>query len=428
MKRDKKDIKRVVIIGGGFAGLEAAKRLRKEPVEVILLDRNNYFNFQPLLYQVAMGGLEPNSVAYPLRRVFQKADNVKVRVAEVEGVAPDKQLVYTNIGKLAYDYLVIATGSRPKFFGLNQDYLLPLKTVPDSLRLRNWVLQRFEKALVEKNERKRDALFNFVVVGGGPTGVELAGALSEMKHWVLPKDYPDLETERMEIYLLEGLNRLLPAMSEEASRKALQYLDKMGIHVGLNKLISDYNGRSIKFGKQTITSRSIIWTAGVEAAPPQGFREEAFTIDRRLVVDLYSRVRGTENVFAVGDVALMPTEAYPDGHPMLAPVAMQQGRRLGKNISNIVKGKALEPFKYANYGVMATIGRNKAVADLPGIKIHGFPAWLAWMFIHLFKLIGFRNKIVVIINWVYNYFTYDKALRLILTKPKEEKAYVYQEE
>jgi len=422
MHSKQKDRKRIIIIGGGFAGLEAAMRLRSQPADVLLLDRNNYFTFQPLLYQVAMGGLEPNSVAYPLRRIFKNTGNVKVRVAEVEGIAPDEQQVYSSIGKLPYDYLVIATGSRPQFFGLNKDHLLPLKTVPDSLRLRNWILRRFEEALVEKNERKREALFNFIVVGGGPTGVELAGALSEMKRWVLPKDYPDLETERMQIYLLEGLNRLLPSMSQKASRKALQYLDKMGVHIGLNKLVSDYDGRSIKFGNQHIPSRNIIWTAGVEAAPPEGFSEKSFAIDRRLVVDLYSRVRGTENIFAVGDVALMPTDNYPEGHPMLAPVAMQQGEHLGRNLVNIVKGKAPKAFKYSNYGVMATIGRNKAVADLPGAKIHGFPAWLAWMAIHLFKLVGFRNKLIVIINWIYNYFTYDKALRLILTKPKEEKA------
>ncbi len=427
MQLPKSEHKRVVVVGGGFAGLEVVKALANKPVQVVLLDRQNYFTFQPLLYQVATGGLEPNSVAYPLRRLFYRAGNVLFRIAEVGEVDVGQHCLHTSAGRIKYDYLVIATGSRPQFFGLDQRYLLPLKTVPDALRLRNWVLRRFEKALVEKDERKRAALFNFVVVGGGPTGVELAGALAEMKRFVLPKDYPGLDIERMQIYLLEGLNRLLPFMSEEASRQALEDLDRMGVRIGLNKLISDYDGRKIEFGHTVIPTRSLIWTAGVEAAPPEGLREDAFSIDRRLVVDPFSRVRGTENVFAVGDVALMPSEAYPEGHPMLAPVAVQQGKHLGKNLQRLLGKENLQAFHYRDKGTMATIGRNKAVADLPLGTISGFPAWIAWMFIHLLWLVGFRNKAVVLLNWMYNYFTYEKALRLIITKPKKEKAHAYQD-
>lgn len=420
--------KRVIVIGGGFAGLEAVKALLDQPVQVVLLDRQNFFSFQPLLYQVATGGLEPNSVAYPLRRLFRRAGNVFFRVADVQQIDTEAQTLHTSAGQLTYDYLVVATGSRPQFFDLDQQFLLPLKTVPDALRLRNWVLQRFERALVEKDARKEAAFFNFVVVGGGPTGVELAGALAEMKRYVLPKDYPSLDFDRMQIYLLEGLDRLLPAMSEKASRKALEKLDRMGVQVGLNKLISEYDGQQIEFGKTIIPTRNLIWTAGVEAAPPSGLRDDAFSIDRRLVVDTFSRLRGVKNVFAVGDVALMPTSDFPDGHPMLAPVAIQQGRQLGKNLLNLIRGHSLQPFRYSDKGTMATIGRNKAVADLPIGTISGFPAWIAWMLIHLLGLVGFRNKAVVLVNWTYNYFTYEKALRLIITKPQEEETPVFQDE
>ena len=428
MQIPESEYRRVIVIGGGFAGLEVVKTLVDQPVQVVLLDRQNFFSFQPLLYQVATGGLEPNSVAYPLRRLFRRAENVLFRVADVQHIDTEAQTLHTSTGQLTYDYLVVATGSRPQFFDLDQQFLLPLKTVPDALRLRNWVLQRFERALVEKDARKQAAFFNFVVVGGGPTGVELAGALAEMKRYVLPKDYASLDFDRMQIYLLEGLDRVLPAMSEKASRKALENLDRMGVQVGLNKLISEYDGQQIEFGKTVIPTRNLIWTAGVEAAPPGGLRGDAFSIDRRLVVDTFSRLRGVENVFAVGDVALMPTSEYPDGHPMLAPVAIQQGRQLGKNLLNNIRGQALKPFRYNNKGTMATIGRNKAVADLPLGTMSGFPAWIAWMLIHLLWLVGFRNKAVVLVNWIYNYFTYEKALRLIITKPREKEMPVYQDE
>ncbi len=413
--------KRLVIIGGGFAGLNLARGLDGTALQVILLNATNYFNFQPLLYQVATGGLEPNSIAYPLRRIFQGANNVSVRVAEVMGIRPSSRTIQTSQGSLTYDYAVIATGSRPNFFGLDPDVLLPLKSVPDALRLRNWILTRMEEALVEKDPSRKKAMMNFIIVGGGPTGVELAGALAEMKRWVLPSDYPDLDLRQMRIHLLEGENRLLPAMSEKASARAREYLEGMGVNIHLQKLIKEYDGRCLELGGQRLNSRNLIWTAGVKAQVPGGLLERAETEKGRLLVDRFHQVQGMENVFAIGDVAHMPTDDFPNGHPMLAPVAIQQGRHLASNIKRRLRGKKETPFTYTDRGAMATIGRNKAVADLPRIFLHGFPAWLAWMLVHIITLVGFRNRLIVLINWMYSYLTYDKALRLIIRKPEDSK-------
>ncbi len=413
---------KVIIIGGGFAGVEVAKKLQNKAVQVLLLDRNNYFTFQPLIYQVATGGLEPNSVAYPLRRLFQSSRNISFRVADVRGVYPEKQQIDTSLGPIDYDYLVIASGSRPVFFGLDEQQLLPLKSVPEALDMRNWILQKFESALVTREESQKDAMFNFVIVGGGPTGVELAGALAEMKRFVLPKDYPELDIDRVQIHLLEGADRLLPAMSETASGKAQEYLEDMGVRIHLKELVSEYDGQYVEIAGEQLPADHLIWTAGVGSNPPEFSQAKVFSPKNRLVVDPYHRVKEVNNVFAVGDVAQMSTPEYPDGHPMLAPVAIQQGKHLGKNLLRRLNGKPMEAFRFKNNGVMATVGRNKAVADLPKMKIWGFPAWFAWMLIHLLFLVGFRNKLVVLINWIYSYFTYDKALRLIIRKPKQPRS------
>ncbi|MCB0569639.1 MAG: NAD(P)/FAD-dependent oxidoreductase [Phaeodactylibacter sp.] len=415
---------RIVIIGGGFAGLEVAQKLRNKPFQLVLLDKNNYFNFQPLLYQVATSGLEPNSIAYPLRRVFRSARNIFFRMTEVERITPEDQTVHTSIGPISYDYLVVATGSMPNYFGLDPSKLLPLKSVPQALQLRNHILVEFEKALLANEPEEIHSHTNFVVVGGGPTGVELAGALGEMKNFVLPRDYPELDFSAMNIHLVEGADRVLPPMSQAASARALQYLKELGVEVHLKTLVKEYNGKTIDINGQAIPSRNLIWTAGVKAASLPGL-EPAFGKSGRLKVDAYSRLEGFPNIFAIGDVAEMASEEHPKGHPMLAPVAIQQGRLLARNLLRLQRGQQLKPFDYFDKGTMATVGRNRAVADWGKLRLSGFFAWLAWMFVHLFSLVGFRNKLVVLVNWVYNYFTYDKALRLIIKRGKnQEEAFV----
>ncbi len=422
MNISESEYERVIIVGGGFAGLELAKALRYKPYQVLLLDKNNHFTFQPLLYQVATSGLEPNSIAYPFRRVFHQSNNILFRMAEVGRVDPAMQVLHTNIGEVNYDYLVVATGTKPNFFGLDPSRLLPLKSVPQALQMRNRVLKEFERALVADNEFEKEAHTNFVVVGGGPTGVELAGALGEMKKFVLPKDYPQLDLSTMNIFLLEGVDRLLPAMSEKASERSKKYLEELGVKVHLNTLVEEYDGRQIEVDGETIPVRNLIWTAGVKAAPIDGL-EEALQDSGQLLVDEYNRVDGFDHIFAIGDVAQMASEENPKGYPMLAPVAQQQGRQLARNLIRRWKNKEMEPFEYFDKGTMATIGRNRAVADIGKVRLGGFIAWLAWMFVHLITLVGFRNKLVVLVNWVYNYFTYDKALRLIIKRGANEEEF-----
>jgi NADH dehydrogenase len=412
---------RVVIAGGGFAGLELAKTLRNKNYQVVLLDKNNHFTFQPLLYQVATGGLEPNSIAYPLRRIFRKANNVSFRMAEVEAVHPKERQIDTSIGTIDYDHFVIATGTRPNFFGLDQSRLLPLKSVPQALQMRNHVLKEFEKAVITDDLEAKDAYTNFVVVGGGPTGVELAGALGEMKKFVLPKDYPNLDLDLMNIYLVEGVDRLLPAMSEQSSARAKKYLEELDVQVRLNTMIKTYDGKQVELDGKPLPTRNLVWTAGVAPNPVDGL-EDALRDTGRLSVDENLRIRTYDRIYAIGDVAELASEEHPKGFPMLAPVAIQQGKHLGKNLLRRAKGKAEKPFEYFDKGTMATVGRNRAVADVGKLHLGNFPAWLAWMFVHLITLVGFRNRLVVFINWVYNYFTYDKALRLIIKRgqSKEE--------
>ncbi len=414
------NLKRVVIVGGGFAGMELAKKLSGKPFQVLLLDRNNFFTFQPLLYQVATSGLEPNSVAYPFRKLIRKRDNVFFRMAEVTQVFPAEMRVETSIGSIDYDYLVIASGSAPNFFGLEPSNLLTLKSLNNALDMRNHILREFEHALEREQPEVRKALVNIVIVGGGPTGVELAGAFAEMKKHVLAKDYPQLDLDLMHIHLIEGMDRLLPAMSEAASQKAKIFLENMGVQIWLNELIEEYDGKQVEVDGNVIPIRTLIWTAGVQGARIEGvddFEEEVK--GNRIPVDQFNRVDANglgERIFAIGDIASMSSEELPRGHPMLAPVAIQQGKHLGKNLLRINQGKPLLPFKYKDNGTMATIGRNRAVADLPFIKLQGVLAWFIWMFVHLFSLVGFRNKLITVINWTYNYFTYDRALRLIIRK------------
>jgi NADH dehydrogenase len=416
------DHSRVVIIGSGFAGLAAAKKLIRNKFQVVLLDRNNYHTFQPLLYQVATGGLEPDSIAYPIRKIFQGTGQLHFRMAEVEAVLPDENALSTSIGRITYDYLIIATGSQTNFFNFakQEKHLMSLKNVPDALNLRSFILQNFEEATTTIDHQAQDALINIAIVGGGPTGVELAGALGEMKKHVFPKDYPDFDTSRMRIVLLEAMPRLLGGMDEKAGIRALSDLKKIGVEVRLNSKVAYYDGKNLKTEDGfELSTETLIWSAGVKGQFPIGINPELIVPGNRLQVDAFNRIVGYENVFAVGDVAGMILPNQPRGFPMLAPVAIQQGEQLAANLVRQSKGQGWKAFAYFDKGTMATIGRNKAVVNFKGFMFGGVIAWLAWMFIHILYLVGFRNKVATLWGWVYNYFTYDRALRLII-RPVEK--------
>jgi NADH:ubiquinone reductase (H+-translocating) len=414
---------RIIVVGAGFGGIELTKALRNRPVEVLLIDRNNYHNFQPLMYQVATGGLEPDSIAYPVRRIFRKYKNVSCRMAEVEGVSPVPGLLHTSIGDIGYDYLVIATGSDTNFFNFEniKSRLLVLKTVSDALNIRSYIYQNLEKAIANYSEESLEEIMNIAVVGGGPAGIEMAGALAEMKRHVIPKDFPDLDTSRMNINLYQSGSRILKGMSDEASQKAQVYLIELGVNVLLNARVADYNqDRVILEDGTSFPTDTVIWTAGVNAAPIGGLPEECRGPGNRIKVDVYNRVAGLPNVFAIGDVAAAITESEPLGHPMLAPVAQQQGRHLAGNLMKLIRNQPLAAFEYRNRGVLATIGRVRAVADLPNWKFQGSFAWFVWMLVHIMSLIGFRNKLSAMYSWAFNYLSYDRPLGLIIRPYRRE--------
>ncbi len=415
------DKKRIVIIGAGFAGLEIAQRLSRKDLQIVLIDRNNYHQFQPLFYQVAMAGLEPSSISFPLRKIFQSCKNVHIRVTDVHRILPDGKAIETGLGNITFDELVIATGADTNYYGMKEieARAIPMKSVGEALALRNRILQNFEDAVSAETAAEREALMNVVVVGGGPTGVELSGTLAEMKRFILPKDYPDLNFDAMNIYLVEGGGEVLDAMSDEASAKARKYLDKLGVTVVANQRVNGFDGQQVttKEGLK-LPTKNLVWAAGIRACPIGGFGAEKIGRGGRLKVNAYNQVEGYENVYALGDVAIMSgDEKYPDGHPQLAQVAIQQAKQLAKNIIRKQKGEAYEPFQYSDLGTMATVGRNLAVVDLTFWKFQGFFAWLVWMFVHLVSIVGVKNRVMVFINWVWNYITYDQSLRLII-KPK----------
>lgn len=414
---------RIVIIGGGFAGISLAKRLRNKKVQVVLLDKHNYHNFQPLMYQVATGGLEPDSIAYPIRKIVQEYKDFYFRLAEVRDIDPENNIIYADIGDIKYDYLVIATGSKTNYFG-NKEIernSMAMKTIPQSLNIRSLILENFEQALLTNDIDERHSLMNFVLVGGGPTGVELAGALAEMKKAILPKDYPDLDVRKMEINLIQGSNRVLDLMSENASEKAEKFLLDLGVSVWKNVRVTGYDGKTVTTSSDlSFDSATVIWTAGVQGALPHGLKADSFIKNvNRIKVNQFNQVEGYDNLFAIGDIAVMASEQYPQGHPMMAQPAMQQGRLLANNLIKIINKKEPKPFEYKDKGSMATIGRNKAVVDLPKFKFSGVFAWFVWMFVHLFSLIGFKNKAVVFLNWVYNYIRFDREARLIMRPYKK---------
>lgn len=415
---------RVIIIGGGFAGIALAKKLRNKNVQVVLLDKHNYHTFQPLLYQVATGGLEAGSIAYPIRKVIQEYKDFYFRLTSVKEIDTVNQKIISEIGDLHYDYLVIATGSKTNYFG-NKDierYSMSMKTIPQSLNIRSLILENFEQAVLIKDEVERNMLINFVIVGAGPTGVELAGALAEMKKAILQKDYPDLDIAKMQINLVQGDVRVLDTMSEKSSAAAEKFLVDLGVKVWKNVRVTNYDGKTVTTNSDlTFETATVIWAAGVQGAKIAGLDSKSL-VERveRIRVNQYNQVMGYENIFAIGDIASMETELFPQGHPMMAQPAIQQGKLLGENLIKLINKKPMTAFEYNNKGSMATIGRNLAVVDLPRYHFSGVFAWFVWMLVHLFSLIGFKNKAVVFLNWVYNYIWFDREGRLIIRPFKKK--------
>jgi NADH dehydrogenase len=412
--------KRVVIVGCGFAGLKLARKLRHSGFQVVIVDKRNYHQFQPLFYQVATAGLEPSAISFPLRKIFQHYKDYYIRIAEVTNIDPNNQQLWTTRGIIQYDYLILTQGASNFFFGIkNMESLSkPMKSVSEALDLRNTLLQNFEDALAVTNEEEREGFLNLVVVGGGPTGMEVSGALADMRKYVLGKDYPEIDQKKIHIYLIEGMNRLLLALSEKSAKKAKEFLERLGVTVILNSQVKDYDGKFIETsdGKK-IRTNLVIWTAGITGARIEGLKDNSYGRNNRLLVDRYNQVKGYPNIFALGDVALMEEPAFPHGHPQVAPVAIQQAGHLAKNLKRIQIQKEMIPFTYKDKGTMATIGRNLAIVELPNARFYGTFAWFVWMFVHLMSIVGIRNRFLILINWFWNYVTYDTSLRLIL-KPK----------
>lgn len=415
--------KRIVIVGAGFGGLRLARDLRKcKGYEIFLIDKNNYHQFQPLMYQVATARLEPASISFPLRKVFQYSKNVRVRVGEVNRIDGLAKIVHTSVGDFSYDYLVLAQGCTTNYFG-NQNLekcAFPMKSVPEALQLRNRILQTFEDAVSTRPEELQ-FLLNFVIVGGGPTGVELAGALAEMKTNILPRDYPDKDFSKLTIYLLEGSPFVLNAMSEESKKVSRKYLEQMGVKVMTDTVVDNYNGRivTLKNG-QSIEAKNVIWAAGIIGNMIDGIPKESYTRGGRLLTNRFMEIQNLKDIYAIGDIAYMTTPKYPNGHPQVASVAIEQAKVLAKNFMRHSEGKAREQYEYHNKGSMATIGKRKAVVDLPQFSFQGRFAWLMWMLVHLMLILSVQNKILIFITWAFSYFNNDSTLR-VLIKPVTKK-------
>lgn len=408
---------RVVIIGGGFGGLYALKYLSSRNFQVVLFDKRNYHTFQPLLYQVATAGLQPDAIVGPLRKILYKNEDFHFRMLRVLKINPEENTISTMAGDLKYDYLIIANGMKSNFFG-NEEIrknVLPLKSIPDALNLRSHLMQLFEWASITVDDAVKEKIMTIVLVGAGPTGIETAGALAELRKYVLPKDYPALDFSQMKIYIIEGMNRTLPTMSEKASSISKKNLEKMGVIIKLNSLVQTFDGEKVLLKNgEIINTYTVIWSAGVMGDVLAGLKHE-WQEKGRLLINEECKIIGSQNIFAIGDVAMMKTEKYPKGHPGVAQPAIQMGKYVGKNLLNIHNNKSIKPFHYVDKGSLATIGRGKAVADLPGnLHFGGRPAWWIWLFIHITFLVSFRNKLLVLTNWIWNYFTFDKGNRLII--------------
>jgi len=416
---------RIVIVGAGFGGLALAQKLASHDVKIVLIDRNNYHQFQPLFYQVAMAGLEPASISFPLRKIFQNKKNVHIRITKVNRIKTTEKIIETDLGDITYDHLVLATGADTNFFGMQNmiDKAIPMKSVSEAIYLRNKVLQNFEDALTVKDPAEKAGLMSVVVVGGGPTGVEVSGTLAEMKKIILPKDYPELDFDLMQIYLFESSPKVLEVMSEEASVKGKEYLERLGVIVKTGNRVVDFDGEYVYTNKgETIRCSNLVWAAGIRGNSIEGLPQEVYQRGNRIKVNEFNQVEGFDNIFALGDIACMMNveEEYPNGHPQIAQPAIQQGNLLAKNIMRIIRNETPKPFAYKNLGSMATVGRHLAVVDLPFWKFQGAFAWYVWMFVHLMAILGVKNKVLIFINWLWNYVTYDQSLRLII-KPKVKK-------
>lgn len=414
---DKGNKKRVVIVGGGFGGLKLARQLTNDKFQILLLDRNNYHLFQPLLYQVATAGIEPSAISFPFRKIFHRRKSFHIRICEAQRVIPEKNMLETSIGAVSYDYLVISTGCDTNYFGNDQlaQQTMSLKTTAEALYNRNKVLESFEKAQNINDPTERKKLMTFVIVGGGATGIELSGALAEMRKFILPQDYPDLDIKHMRIILIDAGPRLLAAFSEKSSEEVRAYLDEKGVEIKVDCKVESYKDQLLTLGDGTsISCVNVFWVAGVKANSMAGMPVEAYGSGNRLRVDAYSRVCGSETIFSLGDTALMVTTDYPKGHPQVVQPAIQQAHLLVKNLTNLEHGLPMKPFVYDNKGSMATIGRNNAIVELKKIRFGGFAAWAVWLFIHLMSIVGVKNRLFIFIDWMWSYFTYDPSLRLII--------------
>lgn len=421
--------KRVVIVGGGLGGLRLAEDLYGSGMQVVLIDKNNFHQFPPLIYQIASAGIDPSSISFPFRQIFRKRKDFYFRMAEARMVDTEKKILQTSIGKIDYDYLVLAAGATTNFFGNKniEEWAIPMKTVPEAMGLRNALLSNFERALTCATEEERQELLNVVIVGGGATGVEIAGALSEMKRYVIPYDYPDMDSSLMHIYLIEAGDRLLAGMSQDSSKKAYDFLKSMGVDIQFGKMVTDYRDHKVIMKDGTeIPTRTFLWVSGIRANAMPGISEDHLGRGFRFKVDQFNRIPGLNDVFAIGDQCLQTTDpAYPNGHPQVAQVAIQQAKNLAKNIKRINEGHAddnsLTPFKYNNLGSMSTIGRNKAVVEIGKFHSQGFFAWILWLVVHLRSILGVKNKMMVLLNWLWKYVSYNDSIRMITyaTKPRE---------
>ncbi|HEY2726588.1 MAG TPA: NAD(P)/FAD-dependent oxidoreductase, partial [Parafilimonas sp.] len=413
---------RVIIVGCGFAGLKLARTLSKQKgIDILLIDKNNYHQFQPLFYQVATAGLDASNISFPVRKVFQKVSNIRFRVTSLKEIVTAENKIVTDIGDFNYDVLVLATGATTNFFGNEKikDNAFPMKSTVEALQLRHHIIDNFEDALIAKTDKELKARMTVIVVGGGPTGVELSGAIAEMRKYILPKDYPELDFTKMHILLVEGSPQTLNAMSDKSSEQSCRYLEALGVEIRKNTIVKDYDGSTATLSTgETMQTKTVLWAAGIKGNVPAGIDASLIVKGNRIKVDRCNKIIGTENIYAIGDIAYMETPKYPHGHPQLANVAINQGKNLAINLKHQVDGnKHLQTeFEYHDKGTMATVGRNLAVVDIPKPKIHlgGWIAWLIWMSVHIVLILGVKNRLQIFINWLYKYFTYDQNLRLII--------------